>query len=80
MNETDKQQKSDIGCGNLFDPRIIFSKNITQNLTHVTKRFAITVLENQQVKKMILENHRITTKEFADDIGKSFGSYQTFWT
>ena len=32
------------------------------------------------VKKMILDNHRITTREVADNIGISFGSWQAIFT
>ena len=39
-----------------------------------------TAVENiEAVKKMILENRWITIREFADDVGISFGSWQAIW-
>ena len=32
------------------------------------------------VKKIILDNHRITIREVADNVNISFGSYQTIFT
>ena len=34
----------------------------------------------EAMKKMIVDNRRITIREVADDIGKSFGSYQAIFT
>ena len=42
---------------------------------------ALTIDENiEAVKKMILNNHRITIREVADDVGISFGSWQAIFT
>ena len=34
----------------------------------------------EAVKKMILDDRRITIREVADDVGISFGSYKAFFT
>ena len=40
-----------------------------------------TTKENiQRVRKIILYNHRSTTREAADDVHISFGSYQAIFT
>ena len=41
---------------------------------------SITHENIEAVKKMILVNHRITIREFGDDIGISFGSCQAIIT
>jgi len=41
---------------------------------------ALASITDEQVKKMILENRRITIREVADDVGISFGSCQAIFS
>ena len=60
--------------------RVYYNVDVNDDACPGRPRTSTTDENIEAVKKMILYNRRITTREVADDVGISFGSCQAIFT